>query len=100
VRRRFVFSSLLFSVPFHLEMQLTYIVQTVGGIISLLNDYRISRGKPPLGFLNPWLYGGGLAGLNDITSGSNPGCGTNGFSAVVGWDPVCPSKFVSVANVG
>jgi tripeptidyl-peptidase-1 len=23
-----------------------------------------------------------------ITSGSNPGCGTNGFSAVAGWDPV------------
>ncbi|KAF8266373.1 peptidase S8/S53 domain-containing protein [Lactarius quietus] len=60
----------------------------VGAIISLLNDYRISQGKPPLGFLNPWLYGGGLAGLNDITFGSNPGCGTNGFSAIVGWDPV------------
>ncbi|KAF8257385.1 peptidase S8/S53 domain-containing protein [Lactarius quietus] len=43
---------------------------------------------PPLGFLNPWLYGGGLAGLNDITRGSNPGCGTPGFSAIVGWDPV------------
>ncbi|KAF8267520.1 subtilisin-like protein [Lactarius quietus] len=61
---------------------------TVGGIISLLNDYKISQGKHPLGFLNPWLYGGGLAGLNDITSGSNPGCGTNGFPAIVGWDPV------------
>ncbi|KAF8258987.1 subtilisin-like protein [Lactarius quietus] len=61
---------------------------TVGAIISLLNDYRLSQGKRPLGFLNPWLYGGGLAGLNDITSGSNPGCGTNGFPAIVGWDPV------------
>ncbi|KAF8264277.1 peptidase S8/S53 domain-containing protein [Lactarius quietus] len=61
---------------------------TVGAIITLLNDYRISQGKHPLGFLNPWLYGGGLAGLNDITSGSNPGCKTNGFPAVVGWDPV------------
>ncbi|KAH9019211.1 subtilisin-like protein [Lactarius hengduanensis] len=60
----------------------------VAGIISLLNDYRISQGKPPLGFLNPWLYGGGLNGLNDIVSGSNPGCNTNGFSAAVGWDPV------------
>ncbi|KAF8265095.1 peptidase S8/S53 domain-containing protein [Lactarius quietus] len=27
-------------------------------------------------------------GFNDITSGSNPGCGTEGFSAVPGWDPV------------
>ncbi|KAH8979692.1 subtilisin-like protein [Lactarius akahatsu] len=60
----------------------------VSGIISLLNDYRLSQGKPPLGFLNPWLYGGGLNGLNDIVSGSNPGCNTDGFSAVVGWDPV------------
>ncbi|KAF8258302.1 peptidase S8/S53 domain-containing protein [Lactarius quietus] len=57
---------------------------TVGGIISLLNDYRISQGKPPLGFLNPWLYGGGLVGLNDITSGSNLGCGTNGFPTIIG----------------
>ncbi|KAH9003205.1 subtilisin-like protein [Lactarius hatsudake] len=60
----------------------------VAGIISLLNDYRISQGKRPLGFLNPWLYGIARAGLNDITSGSNPGCNTDGFSAVVGWDPV------------
>ncbi|KAH9046862.1 subtilisin-like protein [Lactarius hengduanensis] len=61
---------------------------TAAGIISLLNDYRISNGKAPLGFLNPWLYGIGLEGLNDITSGSNPGCNTNGFSAVPGWDPI------------
>ncbi|KAF8263397.1 peptidase S8/S53 domain-containing protein [Lactarius quietus] len=61
---------------------------TVAGIISLLNDHLISKGKPPLGFLNPWLYSKGLAGFNDITSGSNPGCGTDGFSAIVGWDPV------------
>ncbi|KAH9056370.1 peptidase S8/S53 domain-containing protein [Lactarius vividus] len=58
------------------------------GIISLLNDYRISNGKAPLGFLNVWLYGMCLSGLNDITSGSNPGCNTDGFSAVPGWDPV------------
>ncbi|KAH8983973.1 subtilisin-like protein [Lactarius hatsudake] len=62
----------------------------VAGIISLLNDYRLSQGKPPLGFLNPWLYGaaGDLNGFNDIVSGSNPGCNTDGFSAIVGWDPV------------
>ncbi|KAH9165054.1 subtilisin-like protein [Lactarius sanguifluus] len=60
----------------------------VAGIISLLNDFRISQGKRPLGFLNPFLYGIARAGLNDITSGSNPGCNTDGFSAVVGWDPV------------
>ncbi|KAH8976890.1 subtilisin-like protein [Lactarius hatsudake] len=60
----------------------------VAGIISLLNDYRISQGRHPLGFLNPWLYGIARAGLTDITSGSNPGCDTDGFPAVVGWDPV------------
>ncbi|KAH9011324.1 subtilisin-like protein [Lactarius hengduanensis] len=58
------------------------------GIISLLNDYLITNGRSPLGFLNIWLYNDGIAGLNDITSGSNPGCGTDGFSAVPGWDPV------------
>ncbi|KAF8266056.1 subtilisin-like protein [Lactarius quietus] len=61
---------------------------TVAGVISLLNDYQIARGIAPLGFLNPWLYDQGLKGLNDITSGSNPGCNTDGFSAVIGWDPV------------
>ncbi|KAF8263862.1 subtilisin-like protein [Lactarius quietus] len=69
---------------------------TVASIISLLNDYLISKGQPPLGFLNPWLYSEGLAGINDITSGSNPGCGTDGFAAVVGWDPVRPSRVVSL----
>ncbi|KAH9036769.1 subtilisin-like protein [Lactarius deliciosus] len=60
----------------------------VAGIISLLNDYLISQGKVTLGFLNPWLYGTGMSGLTDITSGSNPGCNTDGFSAIEGWDPV------------
>lgn len=57
-------------------------------IVALLNDALMSKGKPPLGFLNPFLYSTGAAGLTDITSGNNPGCGTNGFSARVGWDPV------------
>ncbi|KAH9165483.1 subtilisin-like protein [Lactarius sanguifluus] len=60
----------------------------VAGMISLLNDYLISQGKVTLGFLNPWLYGPGKSGLTDITSGSNPGCNTDGFSAIEGWDPV------------
>ncbi|KAH9053091.1 subtilisin-like protein [Lactarius vividus] len=61
---------------------------TVAGVISLLNDHLITNGRPSLGFLNIRLYGDGFAGLNDITSGSNPGCDTDGFSAVPGWDPV------------
>ncbi|EIN06133.1 family S53 protease [Punctularia strigosozonata HHB-11173 SS5] len=56
-------------------------------VISLLNDQLIAAGKSPLGFLNPWLYENSDA-LNDITSGDNPGCNTNGFPAKAGWDPV------------
>ncbi|KAF8257874.1 peptidase S8/S53 domain-containing protein [Lactarius quietus] len=63
-------------------------VPIVAGLISLLNDFRLPKNKPPLGFLNPWLYGDARLGFNDITFGSNPGCGTEGFSAVPGWDPV------------
>ncbi|KAI3616687.1 tripeptidyl peptidase [Moniliophthora roreri] len=58
------------------------------GIVALLNDARLKVGLPPLGFLNPFLYSKGISGLTDITSGNNPGCGTPGFNATEGWDPV------------
>lgn len=61
---------------------------TFASIVSLLNDYLIANNKSPLGFLNPLLYSKGRYGFNDITNGTNPGCGTEGFSAVEGWDPV------------
>jgi len=61
---------------------------TFSALISGLNDARINAGQKPLGFLNPLLYSKGTAGLKDITSGNNPGCGTEGFNATVGWDPV------------
>jgi tripeptidyl-peptidase-1 len=67
-------------------------VQTVAGIVALLNDYLLSTDRAPLGFLNIRLYGQAREGLNDITSGSNPGCNTVGFSAIDGWDPVRPPK--------
>ncbi|KAJ7493844.1 family S53 protease [Mycena latifolia] len=58
-------------------------------IIALINDKLIAAGKPVLGFLNPFLYSpAGRAAFTDVTSGNNPGCNTNGFSASVGWDPV------------
>lgn len=59
------------------------------GLLSQINDNRISQGKPTLGFLNPRLYGDAnvRAALKDLTIGSNPGCGTSGFSASQGWDP-------------
>ncbi|KAA1473406.1 tripeptidyl peptidase A [Dentipellis sp. KUC8613] len=61
---------------------------TVAALVSLLNDARIAAHLPPLGFLNPLLYARGVAGLRDVTSGNNPGCGTPGFNATEGWDPV------------
>ncbi|KAI9451983.1 subtilisin-like protein [Lactarius psammicola] len=59
-----------------------------GSIIALLSDRLTAVGKPALGFLNPLLYSTGASALNDITTGSNPGCNTNGFPATAGWDPV------------
>ncbi|TVY58586.1 Tripeptidyl-peptidase SED2 [Lachnellula cervina] len=57
-------------------------------IISLVNDDLISRGKPPLGFLNPWLYSKGYKGFTDILSGNTSSCGTGGFPVTKGWDPI------------
>ncbi|KAJ6477795.1 family S53 protease [Mycena sanguinolenta] len=56
-------------------------------VIGLINDKLIAARKSPLGFLNPWLYANPDM-LNDVTSGSNPGCGAKGFTARSGWDPV------------
>ncbi|RPD54222.1 family S53 protease [Lentinus tigrinus ALCF2SS1-7] len=60
----------------------------IASVVALLNDARLNAGLPSLGFINPLLYSQGAAALNDVTSGSNPGCGTQGFPAVEGWDPV------------
>ncbi|KZT04588.1 subtilisin-like protein [Laetiporus sulphureus 93-53] len=61
---------------------------TFASVIALLNDELAAEGNPPLGFLNPWLYGFAEWAFNDITIGNNPGCGTPGFNATIGWDPV------------
>ena len=60
---------------------------TFSGIVGLLNDLRIKAGKSSLGMLNPMFYQNAAA-FTDITKGSNPGCGTKGFPAIAGWDPV------------
>ncbi|KAF9561786.1 subtilisin-like protein [Agrocybe pediades] len=61
----------------------------VGSIFTLVNDARLAIGKRPVGFLNPLLYNPLFQGaFNDITSGGNQGCGTPGFTATKGWDPV------------
>ncbi|MCJ1462751.1 vesicle formation at the endoplasmic reticulum [Pseudocyphellaria aurata] len=72
------------------------------GIVSLLNGARISSGRPPLGFLNPFIYSFGYRGLNDIIDGGSKGCTGTGrssgvetpvvpfasWNATKGWDPV------------
>merc|ERR1712203_1112062 len=63
-------------------------------MVSLLNEERRRQGKPPLGFLNPWLYSAhsqdagafldvvvGDTGSNELDS-----C-ASGFRAAPGWDP-------------
>ena len=50
-------------------------------------EERIKIGKGRLGFINPALYANPEV-LIDITNGTNPGCGTLGFEAASGWDPV------------
>lgn len=61
----------------------------MGAILTAINDARLALGKGPIGFINPTIYSAGFTGaFNDITNGTNPGCGTPGFSAEPGWDPV------------
>ncbi|CAK5263983.1 unnamed protein product [Mycena citricolor] len=59
----------------------------VASVIALINDRLLAAGRPVLGFLNPWLYANPQM-FHDIKTGSNPGCGTDGFPATAGWDPV------------
>lgn len=56
-------------------------------ILNRINEERIAAGKSTIGFVNPTLYAHPEV-LHDITTGNNPGCNTNGFSASKGWDPV------------
>ena len=57
-------------------------------VIALVNDALIADDRPPLGFLNPWLYSKGFEAFKDVTVGSSFGCNTSGFPATKGWDAV------------
>jgi len=64
---------------------------TFAGIVALINDSRVSAGKKGLGFLNQLFYSQAAASggvFTDIFQGSNPGCGSKGFPALKGWDPI------------
>jgi len=58
----------------------------VAGIFALLNNARLTAGKSSLGFLNQFIYQNPDA-FNDVTSGTNDGGYSAGFTAVSGWDP-------------
>nr|XP_046267848.1 tripeptidyl-peptidase 1 [Scatophagus argus] len=65
----------------------------VGGMLSLVNDQRLLKGLPPLGFLNPRLYKLKGEALFDVTEGCHLGCldeqvQGKGFCAAPLWDPV------------
>lgn len=64
---------------------------TFAGIVSLLNEARIKAGKPPMGYLNTFLYQNPDA-FTDITVGTNSigrdGGKQPGFPCAKGWDPV------------
>uniref|UniRef100_A0A8C5J472 Tripeptidyl-peptidase 1 n=1 Tax=Junco hyemalis TaxID=40217 RepID=A0A8C5J472_JUNHY len=65
----------------------------VAGMVALINDWRLQRGLPPLGFLNPALYQLQKQGLGDVIQGCHLSCldGTvqgQGFCATPAWDPV------------
>ncbi|KAI0398917.1 subtilisin-like protein [Xylaria palmicola] len=58
-----------------------------GAVLTLINEERLKAGKRTLGFVTPVLYAHPEV-FNDVTEGTNPGCGTVGFKASKGWDPV------------
>jgi kumamolisin len=54
------------------------------GFCALINDARSKAGKPPLPFLNPFLYAqAGTACFRDVISGSN-----GAYSAGAGYDSI------------
>jgi tripeptidyl-peptidase-1 len=77
---------------FTLESGTSASAPVFAGMITLINDARLSAGKSPLGFLNQALYSLDSSVWNDIVSGDNTctagECCSQGFHASQGWDPV------------
>jgi tripeptidyl-peptidase-1 len=79
----------------------SYSSPMIGAMIAMLDDYETLKGRPPLGFLNPWLYSQASKGIvEDIRSGPDnfysPSCSNNktcldeklGYPTTPGWDAV------------
>lgn len=57
------------------------------GIFAKLNGIRLDAGKPPLGWLNPFIYQN-CDSFQDVTLGKISGSPKGvGFKAITGWDP-------------
>ncbi|KAK4626863.1 Tripeptidyl-peptidase sed1 [Fulvia fulva] len=56
-------------------------------VLNHINEERLAVGKKTVSFVNPTLYAHPEVFL-DITVGNNSGCGTRGFYAASGWNPV------------
>lgn len=73
------------------EWSLTYgtsaSTPVLGSILTLINQERLKANKSSIGFINPAAYAHPEV-FNDVTRGHNEGCGTDGWFAVPGWDPV------------
>jgi tripeptidyl-peptidase-1 len=74
---------------------------TFAGIVSLLNDNLLLRGRKTLGFLNPLIYKIAEttpSAFVDVTTGSNSyGC-CQGFNAAKGWDPITGNGGINFQN--
>lgn len=71
----------------HLQDGTSASTPVMASIVALVNDALVAQGRPPMGFLNPWIYSKGRDAFTDVTWGSNRGCNTTGFPAKQGWDP-------------
>lgn len=58
-----------------------------GAVLTLVNEHRLAANKSTVGFVHEILYSHPEV-FNDVRSGSNPNCGSTGFLASKGWDPV------------
>jgi len=77
-----------------------------GAIITILNNVRLSAGKSPIGFANPFLYqtyASTPSAFNDITVGNNKCteeiCCLFGYEAAPGWDAVTGLGTPNVAKL-
>lgn len=75
----------------------------VSGIFALLNDQRLSAGKKPLGFLNPFIYqtyANHPDAFIDIVGGNNQnGCCGYGFDCRAGYDLVTGVGAINYPNL-